>query len=253
MTAAAALVRADVLKVQRRRGVWFSTILIPAAFVLLVGMLGAFISDLGVAGGGAFTDDAQFTVGLMTSVIAALLGARLGADEHVAQTFRYQVLSGRPRAQLYASKIGALIAIMTIAVLVATVVTVVASYLPKADPDDTVTLEDLLTLFWNLWLPAIVYGTISLGVGSMMRATGGAIATALVLQFVGLNLLALLTEIWTGFKYVVVGAALDRLGPDTIDNDDKLRLAFGGAIVCLVVWLAIFIAAGLLRTLRSED
>ncbi len=248
-----AMIRADVLKIQRRRGVWYSTILIPAGFVLLVGMLGAFIDDLDVAGGGQFTDDAQFTVGLMTSVIAALLGARLGADEHVTQTFRYQVLSGRPRAQLYASKIGALMAIMTGAVLVATIVTVVASYLPQADPDDTVTLDDLLTLFLNLWLPAVVYGAISLGVGSMMRATGGAIATALVLQFIGLNLLALLTELWTGFKYIIVGAALDRLGPDTIDNDDKLRLALGGAVICLVVWLAIFLGAGLIRTLRSED
>lgn len=248
-----ALIRADIVKLQRRRGVWYSTIGIPAGFVLLVGMLGAFIDDIGVAGGGAFTDDAQFSVGLMTSVIAALLGARLGADEHVGQTFRYQVLSGRPRAQLYASKIGALVAMMSFAVFVATVVTVVASYLPKADPDDTVTLDDLLTLFWNLWLPAVVYGVIALGVGSMMRATGGAIATALVLQFIGLNLLALLTELWTGFKYVVVGAALDRLGPDTIDDDDKLRLAILGAAVCLVVWLVIFIVAGLMRTLRSED
>ncbi len=248
-----ALVRADMLKIQRRRGVWYSTLFIPTGFVLLIGMLGAFIDDLGVAGGGAFTDDAQFTVGLMTSVIAALLGARLGADEHVGQTFRYQVLSGRPRVQLYASKVGALVAIMTFAVLAATIVTVVASYLPKADPDDTVALHDLLTLFWNLLLPAIVYGVIALGVGSMMRATGGAIATALVLQFIGLNLLALLTELWTGFKYVVVGAALDRLGPDEIDSDDKLRLAVAGAVICLVVWVVIFLTAGLLRTLRSED
>jgi ABC-type transport system involved in multi-copper enzyme maturation permease subunit len=248
-----ALVRADVLKIQRRRGVWYSTLFIPAGFVLLVGMLAAFIDDLDVAGGGSFTDDAQFSVGLITSVIAALLGARLGADEHVTQTFRYQVLSGRPRAQLYASKVGALVVLMTIAVLVATIVTVVASYLPKADPDDTVTLHDLLVLFWNLWLPAVVYGSIALGVGSLMRATGGAIATALVLQFIGLNLLALLTEVWTGFKYLVVGAALDRLGPDTIDTDDKLRQAVLGAAICLVVWLAVFLVAGLMRTLRSED
>ncbi|HEX6390426.1 MAG TPA: ABC transporter permease subunit [Solirubrobacteraceae bacterium] len=248
-----ALVRADVVKIQRRRGVWYSTIGIPAGFVLLVGMLGAFFSDLGVAGGGAFTDDAQFSVGLMTSVIAALLGARLGADEHVGQTFRYQVLSGRPRAQLYLSKIGALIVLMSIAIVIATLVTIVASYLPESDPDDTVAFRDLLVLFWNLWLPAVVYGVIALGVGSMMRATGGAIATALVLQFIGLNLLALLTELWTGFKYVVVGAALDRLGPDSIDNDDKLRLAIGGAVICLVAWVAIFVVLGLVRTLRSED
>ena len=248
-----AQIRADVLKIQRRRGVWYSTLLIPAGFVLLVGMLGAFIDSLDVRGGGQFTDDAQFSVGLMTSVIAALLGARLGADEHVLQTFRYQVLSGRPRAQLYLSKLGALVAIMSFAVLAATIVTVVASYLPKADPDDTVSVHDLLVLFFNLWLPGVVYGAIALGVGSMMRATGGAIATALVLQFIGLNLLALLTEIWNGFKYVIVGAALDRLGPDTIDDTDKLRLAVPGALICLVAWVSIFLVLGLVRTLRSED
>jgi ABC-type transport system involved in multi-copper enzyme maturation permease subunit len=248
-----ALVRADVLKLQRRRGVWLSTLLIPAGFVLLIGMLAAFIDDLGVRGGGQFTDDAQFTLALMTSVIAALLGARLGADEHVTQTFRYQVLSGRPRAQLYLSKVAALVAIVTIAVFVATAVTVVSSYLPPADPDDTVALSDLTSLFWELWLPAVVYGSIALGVGALLRATGGAIALSLVLQFVALNLLVLLTEIWTGFKYLVVGAALDRLGPDTIDSDDKLRQAVAGAAICLVVWLAVFLVAGLMRALRSED
>lgn len=248
-----ALIRADVLKIQRRRGVWLSTLLIPAGFVLIVGMLGAFISDLNVRGGGQFADDAQFSVGLMTSVIAALLGARLGADEHVTQTFRYQVLSGRPRAQLYFSKVGALMVLMSIAIFVATLVTIVASYLPESDPNDTVSIHDLLVLFWNLWLPAVVYGVIALGVGSMMRATGGAIATALVLQFIGLNLLALLTELWKGFKYVVVSAALDRLGPDTIGDHDKLRQAVLGAVICLAVWLAIFLTLGLLRTLRSED
>lgn len=248
-----ALVGADVLKIRRRRGVWYSTLFIPAGFTLLIGMLGAFISDLNVRGGGQFTEDAQFTLGLMTSVIATLLGARLGADEHAGQTFRYQVLSGRRRAQLYGSKVGALVAVVTLAVLLATVVTVVASFLPPADPSDTVSLADLGNLFWQLWLPAVVYGCIALGVGSLMRASGGAIAIALVLQFIGLNLLALLTELWEGFKYLVVGGALDRLGPDSIDAGDDLRQSVIGAVLCLVLWVAAFLAAGLVRTLRSED
>lgn len=247
------LVSADVLKLRRRRGVWYSTLFIPAAFSLIIGMLGAFIGDLHVHGGGRFTDDAQFTLGLMTSVIATLVGARLGADEHAMQTFRYQVLSGRSRPQLFASKAAALAVIVTLAVLIATVVTIVASFLPPAPPSDTVSVGDLGALFWELWLPAVVYGWIALGVGSLMRASGGAIALALVLQFIGLNLLALLTELWTGFKYLVVGGALDRLGPDSIDNTDKLRQSIAGAVICLVIWVAIFLAAGLLRTLRSED
>lgn len=247
------LVRADVVKIMRRRGVWLSTLLIPAGFSLLIGMLGAFISDLNVHGGGQFTEDAQFTLGLMTSVIAVLLGARLGADEHVLQTFRYQVLSGRPRAQLFASKAGALVVIVTLAILIATVVTIVASFLPPSDPDDTVGLADLGNLFWQLWLPSVVYGWIALGVGSLLRASGGAIALSLVLQFIGLNLIALLTELWTGFKYLVVGGALDRLGPDSIDSTDKLRQSVVGAVICLIAWVAAFLVAGLLRTLRSED
>lgn len=247
------LVCADVLKIRRRRGVWLSTLLIPAGMSLLVGMLGAFIGDLNVAGGGQFTEDVQFTLSLMTSVIATLLGARLGADEHAGQTFRYQVLSGRPRAQLFASKAAALAVVVTIAVLLATVVTIVASFLPPADPSDTVGFADLGNLFWQLWLPAVVYGLIALGVGSLMRASGGAIALALVLQFIGLNLIALLTELWTGFKYLVVGGALDRLGPDTIDRTDDLRQSVIGAIVCLILWVGVFLAAGLVRTQRSED
>ncbi len=246
------LIRADILKVMRRRGVWLSTLLIPAGFTLLVGLLGALIGDLGVHGGGQFTEDVQYVLGLMSSVVGALLGARLGSDEHVLQTFRYQVLSGRTRAQLYFAKVGALLVVLTITVAVATVVTILAAFLPQADPQDTISLADLGNLFWQLWLPVQFYGCVALGVGAMLRASGGAIAISLLLQFVGLNLITLLANLWIGFKYVGVSLALDRLGPDTID-DEKYRLAVVGAIITLAVWLAIFITAGLLRTQRSED
>jgi ABC-type transport system involved in multi-copper enzyme maturation permease subunit len=248
-----ALVSADVLKLRRRRGVWYSTLFIPAGLSLVIGMLGAFIDSLGVRGGGQFTDDALYALSLMTTVIAALVGARLGADEHSLQTFRYQVLSGRPRAQLFASKAAALAVVMTIAVFVATAVTVLSSYLPPADPSDTVSLSDLGVLFWELWLPAIVYGWIALGVGSLLRASGGAIALSLVLQLIGQNLIALLAGAWSGFKYLVVYGALDRVGADSIHHDDKFRQSLTGAIICICVWTLLFLAAGLIRTQRSED
>jgi len=247
------LVRADLLKLQRRRGVWLSTVFLPAGFVLLIGMLGAFIDDLGVRGGGRFVEDAQFTVALMTTVVIVLIGARLGSDEHALQTFRYQVLSGRPRLQLYASKIGALLVIATLSVLVAVVTTILASFLPPAAPEDTVAFSDLTRLFWWLWLPSVTYGAIALGVGALLRASGGAITVSLLLQFIGLNLIALLANLWTGFKYLAIYGALDRLGPDNIDKTDEFRQSVTGAIICLLAIIALFLAAGLVRMLRSED
>jgi ABC-type transport system involved in multi-copper enzyme maturation permease subunit len=246
-----ALVAADILKLRRRRGLWFTLLALPAGLALLVGVLGAAISDLKVHGGGRYAHDARFTIGLLLDVMAAIVGARLGSEEHTLGTFRYQVLSGRPRLALYGSKVGALVSVLTITVVLATIATAVASFLPPRGGGHALTASDLGKLLWDLWLPAVAYGCLSLGVGSLVRATGGAIALSLVLQLAALNLLAALTLIDKSFKYVVLNAGIDRLTVDTLKPD--VRLSAGGAAACVIAWVALFLFLGAARTQGSED
>jgi hypothetical protein len=246
-----ALIASDVLKLRRRRGLWGSLLGLPAGLAILVGILGATISSLKVHGGGQYAHDARFSLGLIINVMAAIVGARLGAEEHTLGTFRYQVLSGRPRLELFASKVGALVVVMSLTALLATVATAIASFLPDRHGGDALAIKDLGKLLWDLWLPAVTYGCLALGVGSLVRATGGAIALALVLQLAALNLLAALTLIDKSFKYVVLNAGLDRITVDTVDHD--VRLSAGGAVACVLAWLGLFLFLGAARTQGSED
>lgn len=247
-----ALVEADVLKLRRRRGLWWSTLLIPPGIVAIVALLGALITDSDIQGGAQFARDARSSVAFVLGIIAALLGARLGADEHALGTFRYQVLTGRPRLQLFASKIGALVVIVTAAALLATVVVAVGSLLPPTKGGPGIGLTDLGKAFWDAWVPGVVYGCVALGVGSLIRASGGAIALSLVLQFAGISIFLALTLIDSSLKYVILSSALDRVTENTVDDSD-LYQTLGGAIVCILVWIGAFLGAGAYRTVRSED
>lgn len=246
-----ALVEADVLKVRRRRGLWWSAMLIPPGLVALVALLGALISNSDIQGGAQFARDSRAAVAFVLGIISALVGARMGADEHALGTFRYQVLTGRPRVQLFASKAAALLVIVTLATLAATTVVALGSLLPPTDGPG-MGLKDLGKAFWDAWVPGAVYGCLALGVGALIRATGGAIALSLILQFAGISLFLALTLIDDSLKYLILSSALDRVTEDSITDPDY-HLALGGAIACIALWVGGFLTAGAVRTQRSED
>lgn len=245
-----ALVAADLLKLRRRRGLWLTTLLLPAAIITSLYLLAA-TEAIDADGGQIFVRDASSAIGFIGPILAVLVGARLGSDEHAAGTLRYQLLTGTPRERLYLSKL-AVLAItclgLTAAGALATVV--FGLVLPTAPGAEGVGAGDVVDALWNVFVPSFAYGAIAFGIGSLMRSTGPAIAIALVLNLVGLDMLALLVLIDDWFRHVVLDVGLDRLTGNAIEEDDQISV--GAAIVVSLAWPAAFVLAGWLRLRKLE-
>lgn len=245
-----ALVAADLLKLRRRRGLWRTTLLLPAGIIVALYLLAA-TEAVDADGGQVFVRDSAAALAFIGPILAVLVGARLGSDEHAAGTLRYQLLTGVPRHRIYLSKL-VVLAITCVALTAAgSLVTVIlGAVLPAAPGGEGVGSGDVVDALWNVFLPSFAYGAIAFGVGALLRSTGPAIALALVLNLLGLDLLALLVLIDDWFRHLVLDVGIDRLTANAIEEQD--RISIGAAIVLTIAWPAAFVFAGWtkLRTLE---
>jgi ABC-type transport system involved in multi-copper enzyme maturation permease subunit len=245
-----ALVAADLLKLRRRNGLWWTTLLLPPAVIVLAFLLAA-TQVANLDGGAKFVQDGTDVLAYIAPVLAVLVGARQGSDEHATGTLRYQLLTGIPRHRLLLSKLAVVaITCAALAVLGALSVTVCGFLLTTPQGGESVAGADILDALWNTFVPCMVFGTIAFGVGSLMNNTGPAIAVALVLNILGVNLLAVFIAIDHSLRYVVLTLGIDRLTFNAANSDDRISL--GGAIVVTIVWPAAFAVAGWLRLRRLE-
>lgn len=244
-----ALIAADLLKLRRRRGLWLTTLFLPSAFVLLItvlGVTGAVEGD----GGASFVEDFAVAMNTFCVVLLVLVGARLGSEERAAGTLRYQLLTGTPRHRLYLSKFATLVVTCVALTLISVAAITVGSLLVPLGEGEATAAADVVDATWNVLLPALCYGSIAFGVGALVGSTGPAIATALVLNLVGINVLYALTLIDDSFRHLVLNLGVDRLTVNEADADD--RVAFGAAIAMVLGWAGAFIGAGWLRLRRIE-
>lgn len=243
------LVAADLLKVRRRRGLWWSALLLPSAAVAIVFVLGA-AGVSGIGRGASFVSDQSGVVFVVGGVLAILVGARLGADEHAAGTLRYQLLTGIPRHRLLLSKL-AVLGLVCVAISAAGAASAtLGGLLLAAPPGNGVTAGDVVDAFWNPLVASLVYGSISFGIGSVVRSTGPAIATALVLNLIGVQIAGVLTLIDEWLIHVVLPVGIDRLTFDDVTGSDRLGIL--AAIIVTIAWPGMFVGAGWLRLRRLE-
>jgi ABC-type transport system involved in multi-copper enzyme maturation permease subunit len=244
-----ALIAADLLKLRRRNGLWWTTLLLPPAVIVLAFLLAA-TQVAKLDGGATFVQDGTDVLAYIAPVLAVLVGARQGSDEHAAGTFRYQLLTGMPRHRLLLSKVAVLVITCVAVAAIGALANTICALLLAAKPGDGLTGADVLDGFWNTLIPCLVYGGIALGVGSLMRNTGPAIAVSLMLNIVGVNIVAVLILISDSLRYVVLNLGIDRLTFNAANSDDRLSL--GGAIIVTIAWPALLILAGWLRLRRLE-
>lgn len=244
-----AMVQADLLKLQRRRGLWLTSLLLPFVVGLILAIL-AITEAVDIDGGAAYVSDASLAMTIFGSVLAILVGARQGSDEHAAGTIRYQLLTGAPRWQLYLSKVCVLVIASGAIAASAAVPTILGALFVEAPPGEELAPGDMVSAWWNVLLPCLAYGGIAFGVGALLRTTGPAIAVALVLNLIGLDIVFALTLIDDWFRHLVLDIGVDRLTANELDEEDSVSV--GAAIVIVIVWPALFIALGWLRLRRLE-
>jgi len=246
-----ALVAADLLKLRRRRGLWLTTLFLPSFFVALITVLTVSgVTSDNEGGGATFVEDFSVAMNTFCVVLTVLVGARLGSEERATGTLRYQLLTGIPRHRLYLSKVATLLLTCLALTLISVATITVGSLLVPLNGAEATAAGDVVDALWNVLLPAISYGSIAFGVGALVGSTGPAIATALVLNLVGINVLYALTLIDDSFRHAVLNLGVDRLTIDDVDADD--RVSFGAAIAMIAAWVGGFIGAGWLRLRRIE-
>jgi ABC-type transport system involved in multi-copper enzyme maturation permease subunit len=246
------VIRATLWTIAGRRGVFLSSAGLALAAVVLTAVARAIVHARDAAthpsvGGDVFVEQAGGLVFFVTVVAGILLGAVAGAYDGGQGTMRYLVMTGRSRLSIYASRAVALLITLLLAIAPAVALLLVLGVtLPHAGGEGIV----WRSFGADLWATALFggcYALVSMGIGSLLRSSGAAIAVALVLNF-ALWPVVILIAAWNQTVAELTFPAV--LGP--LLGDDEATVGAAAAAVALAGWLALVLGAGWARIARDE-
>ena len=197
-------------------------------------------------GGQGMLDGVGAALFLFGVVVAILIGSLAGSYDVAQGTMRYLVITGARRGQIYAARIVAVVlAVLLMLAVPAALGAILAVALPHTSAD-SITSGELVDYLWTAVLFAVVFGLISMGIGSLLRSNGPAIAISLVFSIGFTPLLLLLYSLNDTLGDATLASSLDRIS----GGNDGLPIA--AAAVSVVVWVAAFLGVGAARVLRDE-
>ena len=202
--------------------------------------------DYASAGGTPLLDATTAVLVLLGVVISIVLGALAGSYDTSQGTMRYLLLAGPSRWSIYASRAIAVLIASWLVLIPALVVAVIACVVLPTASQDTMTATNVGSSVWNILLLSGTYALISMGIGSLLKSNGAAIAIALVINIGVTPLLGLLSSWNETLGDLALPPVLGRLG----GSDTSLPLA--AAVVAFVFWMGLFLGAGWWRVSRDE-
>lgn len=244
-----AIARADLRRMFKRRGLILAGILAPAVIALAIAITFEVLhivrpADNPTAGGADLLSFAS-AVALISTVFGTVIGAMFGAEDVANGTLRYILLTGCSRVRLFLIRVP-LVAIVAIAVaLPALLILIIASFVLPHPGQPAPSAHDVWVQLLGLLVNVGVFSLIAYGIGVAIRSTGGAIAVALGLNLVGLNLIGAITLLLPGTKPWILGAAISRI----VEGGSSSLIV---ALLATVIWVVVFLAIGLARALRTE-
>jgi ABC-type transport system involved in multi-copper enzyme maturation permease subunit len=240
------MLASEVRRIVGRRGSFWSALLIGfGAVVLLIIIRLTGKEDPG----GTLMLDAMGPISLVATIMSVLVGALAGSYDTAQGTMRYLVMTGVPRRRLYANRVAGMVIATLIACAPAVVLGIAAAHVCRHGSLDDPRFTDDLGAVWAYVALPIVFGLVSLGVGSMLRSNGAAIGVALGFALGG----TVLTGLAANFiSETLAGYLLPAATPVVASLQGNDQISLGAAFVSVAVWLAAFLAVGLLRTLRDE-
>ena len=232
------LVRMELLKLRRRRGLMAIALLIGVGSVSVVFAVnavrhGANPSLVGPAGGLKNFQNATDFLGLIAVVIAAMIGVTAGAGDAELGVLRDLVATGRSRVALFASRgaaaVAVTVAVLTAAVVVVTVCSVALAGSAQVPPLSQIVQRDVSVLGFGA-----AVALVSVGAGTFARSRGPVMAS--VIAFGALISLLLLNISFLGsLRAVLPLAAFERMAGTTISG---LHFSLAVAIAVVVAWTA---------------
>jgi ABC-type transport system involved in multi-copper enzyme maturation permease subunit len=245
------LIRADVLKLQRRRGmVGVVGFLVFASVAIYYGVglvLHATDASRPLMGGVDTFDTAMGVLTLLASVAGAIIGATAGGADIESGVFRDLVATGRSRTALFFSRVPAAwiltLGMLAIAVAAAAVLAVA---LPGDVPDPSLT--DILRGGLSVLTAGALTAAVCVGLAALTGSRGPVMGIALAFQLGVAPLLAQL-DVLGDARLAIPAVAISRLdGADGI----VAALPLAGAIGIILAWAAAGLGGGLWRTRTQE-
>jgi hypothetical protein len=253
------LVRAEVLKLRKRRGlVAITAALTVGAATVVYGVLAilhwANPAHHGPAGGVTNLGHGLFVLGILGAVAATIVGATAGAGDLSAGVFRELVVTGRSRRALFRARIPGglafLLSFEAVAYALAAVASVVfAGSLPAPSTGLLASAGAWLMLSSAFWF-ALALGVASL-VGSRSMTIGGMLAFRLAVSPILLSIGPL-----GAAREAVPGAALERLAPHAVREFTRqaaqIPMSLSVAELVVLAWAVAALAVGAWRTVSRD-
>ena len=253
------LVRADLLKLRRNRGLLAAAGAMTigpvlVAYTILVILHAANPAHHGPAGGIANLGHGTSLLAVIGSVAAVLVGASAGAGDLGSGVFRELVVTGRSRVALFASRIPGglafLLPLVGVAVALTAGATVVfAGSLPA--PSTTLLAEA------GIWvaLQIAFYFVLALGLASLIGSRAQTIGILLAWQLAVTPILLSIGVLGAG-RDAIPDAAFVRLGPHVLDGYVRrgpvVSMSAAVALAVIATWTSVAVGLGMWRTAKRD-
>ncbi len=243
-----AVALADISRLTRRRGLMLSGLLVPIGIVLLVTAVMVILHARDPfehpAVGGRALLDAVTLISLVTMIFGTLIGAIVGAEDSANGTLRYILLTGFSRLRLFLVRVPVVL-VASIAIALPALVLLILAALILPSSGDSIAIGDVLHALLVIAVECGVYALIAYGIGSAFRSVGAAIAIALGLNLIGLNLVSAITLLVPALESWMLPQATQRVLGEGSGS-------LGVALLALAIWVGAFLALGLFRATRAE-
>jgi ABC-type transport system involved in multi-copper enzyme maturation permease subunit len=245
------LIRAEFLKLRKRRGLVAAAALVTIAPVAVaytvLSILHASNPGKHDPAGGIDNFSASIEVMTQIGVVAAILiGATAGAGDRGAGVFRELVVTGRSRLALFAVRLPGGLALLLPLVAAGFAIAAVASVTLTGDGQSPVAAITIAQTAGWVALAMVTAYALALGVSSAFGSRGTAIGILLGWQLAAAPIL-----LTTGkLDAVLPNAALLALEP--AEEAQVVATSVPTAIAVLLVWTLVPLAAGAWRTQRAD-
>jgi hypothetical protein len=252
------LVRAEILKLRKRRGLVATVAALTiGAAILTYGILAILHAvnpgHHGPAGGVTNLGHGLFILSTLGTVAATLVGATAGAGDLNAGVFRELVVTGRPRWALFRARIPGGLAFLFAFVATAYVLAAVASVAFAGSLGAPSTSLLISTGAWLL-LSCAFYFALALGIASVLGSRSTTIGILLAFRLAVTPILLSIGTFGVG-RELVPGAGLGRIAPHAVrefTTGIHIPMSVAASVVVLAVWAAAAVRLGAWRTTTRD-
>jgi ABC-type transport system involved in multi-copper enzyme maturation permease subunit len=225
-------------------------IVVLAAVLLVIGVL-VVVHELRPGrnpsvGGQPLLDGVGGAVWALGTVVAILIGALAGSYDVAQGTMRYLVLTGVGRLRIYLARTVAVVVAVVLALVPALALGLIAVFVLPSTDADKVRAGEVLDVAWTSVLFPLVFALIAMGIGTLLRSNGPAIAVSLLFVFAAAPLLTLIEAANETIGDLMLLQALDRL----TGGETSLPIAVAG--LAAAAWVTLFWVLGGARLARDE-